>query len=157
MRSCLFSAVSRARFWGLARSRAESLRRLAAQLSSLAPLEAAVAHDVHSLLEAPPEPVVPIPATGPAPRLAHLRPRSHSRSPLPKAAPSRPRGSILLNQRGPQVFPSRALSPPDRTVSSCRHSCSSASANDLSSHGARLAWLAAPHRASRVPEPLFPP
>ena len=34
------------------------------------------------------------------PRLAHLRPRSRSHTPLPKAAPSRPRGCILLNQRG---------------------------------------------------------
>ena len=74
---CLLSYVSRARFWGSAKSRAESLRRLAAQLSTPA-----------TLLEPPPEPVVPIPATGAAPRLAHLCPRSRSRSPLPKAAPS---------------------------------------------------------------------
>ena len=131
VRSCLISAVSRACFWGLAMSRAESLRRLAAQLSSLANLEAAVAHDVQALLEAPPEPVVPIPATGPVSRLAHLRPRSSSRSPLPKAAPGRPRGSLLLNQRGPTGLSVKCslVAPPDRSVSSCRHSCSSASAN----------------------------
>ena len=101
-------------------SRVESLRHLAAQLSSLATLEVAVAHDVQALLEAPPEPVVPIPATGPAPRLAHLRPRSRSRSPLPKAAPSRPRGSILLNQRGPTGLSVKTspVTPPDRSSAS---------------------------------------
>ena len=36
VRLCLFSAVSRAWFWGLAMSRAESFRRLAEQLSSFA-------------------------------------------------------------------------------------------------------------------------
>ena len=82
-------------------SRSESLRWLAAQLSALDTLEDAVAHGVQALLEAPPEPAVPILATGPAPRFAHLHPRSRSRSPLPKAAPSRARGSILLSQRGP--------------------------------------------------------
>ena len=41
-------------------SRAKSLRRLAAQLSSLATLEAAVAHGVQALLETPPDPAVPI-------------------------------------------------------------------------------------------------
>ena len=82
-------------------SRGESLRRLAAQLSSLATLEDAVAHGVQALLKAPPEPVVPIPATGPAARFAHLL-RARSRSPLPKAAPSRPRGSFWFNQRGPK-------------------------------------------------------
>ena len=57
-----------------------------------------------------------IPATGLRPRLAHIRPRSRSHSPLPKAAPSRPRGSILLNQRGPTglSFKSSPVVPPDR-------------------------------------------
>ena len=108
-------------------SRAESLRRLAAQLSSLAALEASVAHGVQALLEAPLEPVVPIPTTGPAPRLAHLRLRSRSRSLLPKAAPSRPRGTILVNQRGSMGLSvkSSPVAPPDRSVSSHRHSSSS--------------------------------
>ena len=82
-------------------SRGVSLRRLAAQLSSLAILEAAVAHGVEALLQTPPEPVVPIPATGPVSRLAHLRPRSRSRFPVPKASPGRPFGSLLLDQCGP--------------------------------------------------------
>ena len=107
-----------------------SPRRLAAQLSSLANLEVGVAHDVQALLEASPEPVVPIPATGPISRLAHFRPRSRSRSPLPKAAPGRPRGSVLLNQRGPTGLSVKYSpeAPPGRSVSSCRHSCSSVSA-----------------------------
>ena len=117
--------------WCLAMSRAEALRRLAAQLFSLANLEAAVAHDVQALLEAPPEPVVPIPPTAPVLRVADLRLRSRSRSPLPKAALSRPRGSILLNQRGTTglFVKSSPVPPPERSVSSCRHSCSSASVN----------------------------
>ena len=35
--------------------------------------------------------------------VARLQPRSRSRSPLPKAAPGRPRGSILLSRRGPTL------------------------------------------------------
>ena len=109
---------------GLGLSSAESLRRLAAQLSSLATLEDAVAHGVQALLEAPPEPVAPIPA-------AHLRAPARALFPsLPKAAPSRPRGSILLNQRGPTgpSVKSSSVVPPDRSVSSCRHSGPSAPA-----------------------------
>ena len=100
-RSCLFSAVLRAWFRALATSWAKSLGSLAAQWSTLAALEASASHGVQALQEAPLEPVDPIPATGLAPRLAHLRPRSRSRSPQPRAALSRPRGSILVNQRGP--------------------------------------------------------
>ena len=42
----------------------------------------------------------------------------------------RPRGSILVNQRGPTGLSvkSSPVAPPDRSVSSCRHSHSSASA-----------------------------
>ena len=134
VRFCLFSAVSRARFRALAVSCAESLRRLAAQLSSMATLEAAVSHDVQALLEAPPEPQVPIPATGPVSRLAHLRPRSRSRSPLPKAAPCRPRGSLLLNQLIARSPLAATLAPRPLPTA-------------LSSHGVRLAWLEAPRES----------
>ena len=105
--------------------------------------------------------MVPIPATGPVSQLAHLRPRwrsrSRSRSPLPKAAPGRPRGSLLLYQRGPTGLSVKCspVAPPDRLASSCRHSCSSASANGPVE--ARLAWLAAPPRVSHEPQPLLPP
>ena len=114
LESCfpVFSFLDRVFFEACALVRSQPFHVLgsgAAQLSSLATLEAAVAHGVQALLEAPPEPVVWIPATGLVPRLAHLRPRSRSRSPLPKTVPSRPRGSTLLNQGAPRVFPSRAL------------------------------------------------
>ena len=104
-------------------------------------------NDVQALLEARPEPIFPIPATGPAPRLAHLRPRSR----LPKAAPSRPRGSILLNQRGSAGLSvkSSPVAPPDRSVSSCRHSCSSAPANGpcrVTEHG----WRGSQPHTARV-------
>ena len=87
-------------------------------------------HVVFRLLEAPEEPVVSIPAAGPAPRTVLLRPRSRSRCPFPKAAPSRPRGSILLSQRGPTGLSVKSCraAPPDRSVSSHRRSSSSASA-----------------------------
>ena len=103
LRRALVSVVLRGRSWASAMSRAESLR-LAAQLSSLATLED-VAQGVQALVEAPPE--------------------------LVEAAPSRPRGSILLNQRGPTSLSVKScpVTPPDRSASSCRHSCSSASVN----------------------------
>ena len=106
-------------------SRAEFLRRLASQLSSLANLEAAEAHDVQAFLEAPPAPAAP----GPAPGFVALRPRSRSRSPPPKAAPGRPRGSILLSHRDRTGLSVKScpVAPPDCSVSSPRHSCSSAS------------------------------
>ena len=106
-------------------SRAEFLRRLASQQSSLANLEAAEAHDVQAFLEAPPAPAAP----GPAPGFVALRPRSRSRSPPPRAAPGRPRGSILLSHRGRTGLSVRScpVAPPDCSVSSPRHSCSSAS------------------------------
>ena len=98
--------------------------------------------------------MVPIPVTGPAPCLAHLRLHSPSRSPLPKAAPSRPRGSISLNQPPlpPRAFLSRAVlcPPPDRSAS-CRHSCSSASASGPaeSRSAAGVARSSAPSGAAR--------
>ena len=58
------------------------------------------------------------------PRGLHLRPSSRSRFP-----PAQHR-SLLLNQRGPTgvSIKSSPVAPPDRSVSSCRHSCSSPSA-----------------------------
>ena len=55
---------------------------------------------------------------------------SRRRSLLPKAPPCRPRGSLLLIQRGPTGLSVKCspVAPPGRSVSSCRHSCSSASA-----------------------------
>ena len=159
MRSCLFSAVSRARFWGLALSRAESLRRLAAQLSSLATLEAAVAQDVQVVLEAPPEPVVPIPATG----LSLV-----SRTSVPALAPTlpcpRPLMVVLVVPScsisvAPRVFLSGALLWP-RLIAWSPLAATPAPRplpTALLSHGARLAWLAAPLRVSHVPQPLLPP
>ena len=93
-------------------------------------------------LEAPLESVVPILSTGPAP-LAHLRTRSRSRSRLHKAAPSCPRGSILVNQRGPNGLSvkSSPVAPPDRSVSYPRHSCSSVSGPvESKSRARRQVW-----------------
>ena len=97
-------------------SRAEFLRRLASQLSSLANLEAAEAHDVQAFLEAPPAPAAP----GPAPGFVALRPRSRSRSPPPEGAPGRP----LLSHRDRTDLPVKScpVAPPDCSVSSPRHS-----------------------------------
>ena len=114
----VLSRFTRARFWGLAMSRVESLRRLAAQLSCLATLEAAVAHDVQALLEAPPEPVsqslprgMPLVSRTSVPARAPALP---CRRPLPVVlvAPSCP---ISV---APRVFPSRALPWPRQTARS---------------------------------------
>ena len=79
------------------------------------------------------------------PRSCLLRSRSRSRSLLPKAAPSRPRGSILLSQRGPTGLSVKScpVAPPGRSASSCRHSCTSACAT-----GPVESWHQAPHRTS---------
>ena len=120
---------------GLGHRAKSSLRRLAAQLSSLATLEAAVAHDVQTLLEAPPEPVVPIPAT-----------RLVSRTSSPLALP------LSLAQGRSQS----GLSVKSRSVSSCRHSCSSASANGPVESRSTSGVARSP-TPSRVPQPLFTP
>ena len=49
-------------------------------------------------------------------------------SPLPKAAPGRSRGSVLLSQRGPTSVKSCSAAPPDCSVSTHRRSGSPASA-----------------------------
>ena len=128
MRPCSFAAVLRVPLRALAASRSEFLRELAGQLASVTTLEDAVAHGVH--LEAPLELVVLFLVVRPAPRSALLRPRSRSRSPLSKAAPNRPRGSILRSQRGPTELSVKSCPAvwPDRSVSSHRRSCSSTSA-----------------------------
>ena len=69
----------------------EQLRQLAVQLASLASLEDVVTHFWRRRLGS---------SRSNALLVALLRPRSRSRSPLPKAAPDRSRGSILLSQRG---------------------------------------------------------
>ena len=92
VRLCLFSAVSRARFLALAMSRAESLRRLAAQLSSLATLEGAVAHDVQELvvpLASPRAPPTPL-----ALPLSVAQGRSQSSSRLHLAQSARSHGAV---------------------------------------------------------------
>ena len=87
------------------------------------------------------------------------RSRSRSRSPPLKGAPSRPRGSILLRQRGPTGLSVKSCpaAPPDRSVSSHRHSCSSASATGPVECGVRLAWPEAPHHPSLALQLLIPP
>ena len=133
-------------------SRSESLRRLAAQLSSLATLEDAVAHVVQVLLEVPQEPAVPIPAAWPASRTALLRPHSLSRAPLSKASPSRPCGSILPSQHDPTGLscgPARSLGflpQPPLLLGLCCWPCRVT--------GVRLVWPEAPHRPSRAPQLL---
>ena len=109
------AAVLRASSCASVMSSSEPLWRLAAQLSSLATLEDSVAHVVQALLEAPQEPVVPIPARGPAPRSALLCLRSRSRSqPLPAvlAAPSCSASAV------PRGYPSRAAPWPRLTARS---------------------------------------
>ena len=116
---CAFSSHA----WPVARS--EQLRQLAVQLASLASLEDVVPHSLQSLLEATSGLIAPISAVERALLAAlFLRSRSRSRSPLPKAAYHRSRGSILLSQRGPTGCPSRivlrlrltARSPPTAPV-----------------------------------------
>ena len=102
---------------------------------------------------APPEPVVAITATGPAPRVAHLRLRSRFRSPCPRpleAVFADPFCSISV---APRVFPSRALPWPRLIVRFPTASTPRLLLPALSSH-VRLARLEAPHRPSRVPQPL---
>ena len=101
-------------------SRSEQLRQLAARLASLATLGFAVAHGVQALLEVPQESVALLPAAGPVPGTGPAFPFALS---LPQATPGRPRGSILLSQRGPT-----GLSVKSCPVSSHRCSGSSASA-----------------------------
>ena len=84
---------------------------------------------------------------------ALLRPRSRSRSPLPKAAPGRPRRSTLLSQRGPAGLSVKSCpaTPPDRWVSTDRRSGSPASA--VGRLGALSVWpapLPHPSPASRL-------
>ena len=109
VRLCSFAAVSRAPPYAWPVSRSEQLRQLTAQLASLATLEDAVAPGIQTLLEVPQESVDSLLAAVHAPCTTLLRPRSCSLYPLPKAAPNRPRGSILLSQRGPRGCPSRAV------------------------------------------------
>ena len=132
-------------------SRSEQLRQLAAQLSSLATLEDAVAHGVQNLLD------VAFGVCGSASRrgscpCALLRHRSRSCSPLPKAAPNRPRGSILLSQRGLTGLSVKSCpaAPPDRSVSSHRCSGSSASAAGLVEPRARPAQAVPQPRSVRA-------
>ena len=114
---CPLSAVLRARLtshvWLMARS--EQLRQLAVQLASLETLEDVVTHGLQSLLESPSRLVAPISSVEQGSSAALLRPRSRSRSPLPKAPLGRSRGSILLSQRWlkscPRLFPT-VRSPP---------------------------------------------
>ena len=82
-------------------ARSEQLRQLALQLASLASLEDVVTHRLQSLLESPSRLVAQVSSTEQAQSVARLWPRPRSRSPLPKAAPGRPRGSIPLSERGP--------------------------------------------------------
>ena len=83
-------------------ARSEQLRQ-AVQLASLASLEDVVTHGQQSLLQSSSRLVAPDSSVEQAQSVARLQPRSRSRSPLPKAAPGRPRGSILLSQRGPTL------------------------------------------------------
>ena len=57
-----------------------------------------VTHGLQSLLKSPFGLVAPISSVEQVLPAALLRPRSRSRSPLAKAAPNRPRGSLLLSQ-----------------------------------------------------------
>ena len=75
-----FAAVLRVPSHACPMGRSEQLRQLAAQLASLTTLEDAVAHGVQALLEVPPFALS---------------------LPSPMVAPNRPRGSVLLSQRGP--------------------------------------------------------
>ena len=110
-------------------ARSEQLRQLAVQLASPASLEDVVTHGLHSFTESPSRLVAPLSFVEGLPA-ALLRPRSRSRSPLPKALPGRSRGSILLSQRGPTGLSVKSCSaaPPDRSVSTHRRSGSQASA-----------------------------
>ena len=83
----------------------DQLKQLAVQLASLASPEVVVTHGIQSLLDPPPGLVVPdraLPVSLP-------RPRSRSRSRIPKAAP--PSWSILLSERVPLAWRSRAAVP----------------------------------------------
>ena len=64
------------------------------------------------LLESPSRLVAPVSSVDHAQSVARLRPRSRSRSPLPKAAPGRHRCSILLSQRGPAGLSAHGSSRP---------------------------------------------
>ena len=109
-------------------SRFESLRRLAAQLSSLATLEDAVAHGVQGSLGGASGACGPGSCRGacpslcaPPPPLALSLSSTQGRSPAVPAAPSCSASAV------PRDW-SCLVAPSDRSVSSCRHSCSSASA-----------------------------
>ena len=103
-------------------ARSEQLRQLAVQLASLASLEDVVTHGLRSLLESPSWLVAPLSSVEQVLLAALLRLRSRSRSPLPKAAPGRPRGSILLSQRGPTGLSVKScpVALPDRSASTHR-------------------------------------
>ena len=144
---------------GFGQSRAASLRRLAAQLSSLATLEDAVAHGVQALLEVHPEPVVPIPATGPAPPSPTSAPARALVPLCPRPLPAVLGIPFCSTSAAPRPFPSRALPWPRLTV---RFLLAATPAPRpllpaLSSYGVWLAWPEAPHRPSRVLQLLITP
>ena len=139
------------------RGRSEQLRLLAVQLASLASLEDVVTNGLQSLLEAPSGLIAPVSAAERALPAALLRPRSRSRSPLPRAAPNRSRGFILLSQRGPLGCPSRVVLRPRLTA---RSPLTAAPAPRppllaLSSLGARPARPASPPCPSLAPRLLI--
>ena len=115
---CPFAAVLRVLSHAWPTARSDKLRQVAVQLASLASLEDVVTHGLQSLLEAPRGLIVPISAVERALPAALLRPRSRSRYPLPKAASSRPRGSILLSQRGPTGLSVKGVLRPRLTARS---------------------------------------
>ena len=139
-------------------SRSDQLRQLVAQLDSLASMEDVVAHGFQSLLDSLAGIVAPVSVDERALPAALLRPRSRSRYPLPKAAPNRPHGSILLSQRGPTGLAVKSClpTPLERSVSSHRRSGSPTSAAGLvepaSATGAsRAATLSALRAAAADP------
>ena len=119
VRPCLPAAVLRDVTLSRPTSRSEELRQLAVQLASLESVEDVVTHGLQSLLEAPSGLIAPISVAERALPASLLRPRSRSRSPLPKAAHNRPRGSILLSQPYPsgQAVKSCLLAPPEHSGS----------------------------------------
>ena len=130
------------------RGRSEKLRLLAVQLALLASLEDVVTNGLQSLLEAPSGLIAPVSAVERALPAALLRPRSRSRSPLPKG---RPQSFSWLHSAQPAwatglSVKSCPAAPPDCSVSS--HRCSGSPPS--------VAGLVEPRSAAsaaRVPEP----